>query len=82
MRTDRLSPTPRQSQVLDFIRGFPLSHEGMLPTLQEIADHFDFSEKRAHDHVRRLECLGLLKRGPSHRSIRVVMPQPERSDSP
>ncbi len=46
--------TPRQQEVLDFIRHF-ISANKYPPTIREISDAFDVSVKAAHDHVRALE---------------------------
>jgi DNA-binding MarR family transcriptional regulator len=64
--------TPRQSEVYDFIKAFPLSRDGLRPTLKEIATHHQISVKRALDHVRRLESLGLVQRSEGHRTIKAV----------
>lgn len=55
------TPTPRQSQVLDFIRNF-LRHKGFPPTHAEIAAGLGFrSPNAAASHVRLLAKKGLLE---------------------
>jgi SOS-response transcriptional repressor LexA len=55
------TPTPRQRQVLDFIKEY--RHlQGYSPILQEVADNFGFSRFTAHHHVNELIDCGLLRR--------------------
>jgi repressor LexA len=69
------SLTPRQRQVLDFIRTAQ-QDGGETPSLREIAKHFGFSSMTAAaDHVRALRRKGLLAGRPKRaRSLRVVSP--------
>jgi repressor LexA len=54
--------TERQREVLDFIRRH-IERRGVAPTLQEIADDFDFaSTAGAQKHVQLLEAKGYLRR--------------------
>ena len=46
--------TPRQEEVLDFIRGY-IAGNKYPPTIREISDHFTISVKGAYDHVKALE---------------------------
>jgi repressor LexA len=46
--------TRRQTEVLDFIRGY-ISGNKYPPTIREISDHFTISVKGAYDHVKALE---------------------------
>lgn len=69
--------TSRQAEILDYIKSF-IAHEGMSPTLQEIADHFGFLQNSARDHLMSMEKKGAVyrispKRGSRHvaRNIRV-----------
>jgi repressor LexA len=64
--------TPRQIQILKFIRDFRARH-GYSPTMQEIGDYLQLSKVTAFEHVGMLERKGLLLRGPKHsaRSLRL-----------
>ena len=66
------SPTPRQLEILRFIRDFR-SREGYSPTMQEIGNHLGLTKVTVFEHVGALERKGLLLRGPKHkaRSLRV-----------
>jgi repressor LexA len=46
--------TPRQKEVLGFIKTFIRSHK-FPPTIREVSSHFDISVKGAYDHVKALE---------------------------
>jgi repressor LexA len=46
--------TPRQKEVLEFIRKFVGLHK-FPPTMREISEHFSISVKGAYDHVKALE---------------------------
>lgn len=58
------SLTPRQADVLDFIKGF---HEafGFMPTYREIAEHFRFTHRAAYDYIAAIVKKGYLKREPT-----------------
>ena len=64
--------TPRQLEVLRFIRGFR-GRYGYSPTLQEIGDHLSLTKVTVFEHVAALEKKGALSRGARHkaRSLRV-----------
>jgi repressor LexA len=53
--------TPRQLQILTFIRDFRRKH-GYSPTMQELADHLDVTKVTVFEHVGALEGKGLLHR--------------------
>jgi repressor LexA len=54
--------TPRQKEILDFIRDFTASH-GFSPTHREICEHFGYSSYgTAHKHLKLLERKGFLRR--------------------
>ena len=74
--------TPRQLQVLRFIRDFRAEH-GYSPTMQEIGDHLDLTKVTAFEHVASLVRKGVLARGAKHRarSLR-VSPDFEFADEP
>ena len=55
--------TPRQQEVLEFIRG--CIEDKYPPTLHEIGSHFGFSEKAATDHVNAIEKKGYIQRVPN-----------------
>lgn len=64
--------TPRQLQVLQFIRDFQRRH-GYSPTMQEIGDHLGLTKVTAFEHVGALERKGLVRRGAKHsaRSLQI-----------
>jgi len=64
--------TPRQLEILRFIRGFRTRH-GYSPTMQEIGDYLGLTKVTVFEHVGALEGKGLLHRGAKHkaRSLRV-----------
>ncbi len=64
--------TPRQMQILRFIRDFR-QHHGYSPTMQEIGDALSLAKVTAFEHVTALARKGLLTRGPKHhaRSLEV-----------
>lgn len=53
-------PTPRQLQVLDFVRTYIRDH-GWPPGLRDIASHFGFNKNGARDHLRCLAKKGLIQ---------------------
>ena len=53
--------TPRQRQVLEFMRIFSERH-GVPPTVREIGDRFGFTARAAFDHLKALERKGMLER--------------------
>lgn len=65
--------TPRQLEVLQFIRDFRRT-SGFSPTMQEIGDHLQLTKVTAFEHVGALERKGLLTRGQKHtaRSLRIT----------
>ena len=69
------SLTSRQQEILNFIRSHQ-SEQGVVPTLREIARHFEFrSMTAAADHVRALRRKGHLAHSPRlARSHRVISP--------
>ena len=52
--------TNRQTQVLEFIKDYK-SRNSYLPTMREIADHFEISVKAAYDHIKALEKKSVIK---------------------
>ena len=52
--------TNRQTEILDFIKGFIKSHK-YPPTIREIAGNFEISAKGAFDHVKALKKKGYIK---------------------
>ena len=64
--------TPRQMQVLTFIRDYRHKH-GYSPTLQEIGDTLGLTKVTVFEHVGVLERKGLLHRGAKHsaRSLQI-----------
>lgn len=63
--------TPRQMQVLRFVRDYRDRH-GYSPTMQELADHFGVSKVTVFEHVVALERKGLLRRLP-HKARSLVL---------
>ncbi len=66
------SPTPRQLEILRFIRDFR-RREGYSPSMQEIGDHLGLTKVTVFEHVGALERKGALLRGAKHsaRSLQV-----------
>jgi repressor LexA len=61
--------TPRQQQVLSFIRDF-MARESFAPTAREIADRFGIAVKNAYYHLDLLDRKGHIRRTPNqHRRI-------------
>ena len=67
--------TPRQQEVLDFIRSTQ-QHHGHSPTLREIATHFGFkSPKASADHLSALERKGCIsKHARRARTLHILSP--------
>lgn len=55
--------SPKQKRIYDFIVSYSQEH-GIAPSLEEIADHFDFLQypSSAHYHVKKLQDEGYLER--------------------
>lgn len=66
-------PTPRQAEVLAFIRA-SLAEHGYAPTIREIGAHLGISSfNGVNDHLVALEKKGLIEREPfKSRAIRLV----------
>lgn len=54
--------TPRQREVLDWIKGFIREH-GMPPTVREIGEAFGIKSSSVFDLLKALERKGYLQRG-------------------
>lgn len=67
------SPTPRQLQVLEYLRSYIAEH-GYAPAMTEIGNHLGIrSSNGVNDHLRALEKKGLITREPfKSRAIRIV----------
>jgi SOS-response transcriptional repressor LexA len=61
MSTTMRQLTPRQEEVLAFLRGYVEAY-GFPPTIREIAKHFGFFHNAAATHVATLERKGMLWR--------------------
>lgn len=59
--------TPRQLEVLRFIRDFR-NHHGYSPSMQEIGDHLQLTKVTVFEHIGALEKKGLLLRGAKHKA--------------
>src|SRR6478609_11895640 len=73
--------TKRQSEIYSYIQ--ECQHEdGVIPTLQEICEHFGFkSINAAREHLRLIERKGLLVRSPGQpRAIKLAIRLPEAND--
>ena len=57
--------TPRQMEVLLFVRDYRIRH-GYSPTMQEIGNHLHVSRVTVFEHIGALEKKGLLLRGLKH----------------
>ncbi len=70
------SPTPRQLDVLRFVRGYQLATGGVTPTYREIAHSLRlFSKSNAHRLICGLEERGWLRRLPGRdRAIEILVP--------
>lgn len=68
-----MSLTPRQKEILDFVRTY-LEHHGYSPSLEEIGTHFGLSSSNAvFKHLRALEERGHIRRQPhASRSIELT----------
>ena len=53
--------TPRQREILEFVRAFSAKH-GVPPAVREIAERFGFTARAAFDHLKALERKGMLER--------------------
>ena len=53
--------TPRQREILDFVKGFTLE-SGYPPSVREIGRHFHIYPRAAFDHLKALERKGYLRR--------------------
>ena len=56
--------TPRQLEIVRFIRDFVAQHE-YAPTMQEIADHLGVRRPTVFEHIEALQAKGALKRQPT-----------------
>ncbi len=66
--------TPRQREVLDFVRQF-MAKAGYPPTVREIGAHFGFVPRSIFDHLKALERKGYLRRdGAKSRSLQILEP--------
>lgn len=74
--------TPRQMQVLRFVRDYRREH-GYSPTMQEIGDELGLTKVTVFEHVAALEKKAVLRRGEKHsaRSLQVC-PDFEFPDEP
>ncbi len=64
--------TDRQKAVASFISTF-IKENNYAPSVRDIADHFQFSVKAAHDHLKALEAKQVIKTtGGVSRSIEVI----------
>ena len=61
------NPTPRQMEILRYIRDFRKSR-GYSPTFQEVGDRLRLTKVTVFEHVGALEKKGLLLRGSRHKA--------------
>jgi repressor LexA len=73
--------TKRQSEIYSYIQECQ-REDGVIPTLQEICQHFGFkSINAAREHLRLIERKGLLVRSPGQpRAIKLAIRLPEAND--
>jgi len=66
--------TPKQTRILDFIKGYAQSNNGTTPTMSEIGKHFEMrSPASVHKVLGLLEDAGKIQRIPNvSRGIRLV----------
>lgn len=74
--------TPRQQEVLDFIRRF-IADNKYPPTIREISEAFGISVKGAYDHVKALEKKQMIHCDTNRsRAIEVLGDEPEQRPAP
>jgi repressor LexA len=73
MKEKKMTLTPRQKEILDFIQSFAAA-QGYPPTVREIAGHFRIDYRAAIDHLRALERKGSLTRSSKSRGIQIFRP--------
>lgn len=75
MKLDRDASAGRDSEIVEFIRAYEVSHR-MPPTVREVGARFGWSSSAtAHFHLKRLEARGLLvKVGSNPRAMRFAVP--------
>lgn len=68
--------TKRQSEILDFVRGY-ITDQGYAPSFEEIAQRFEFqSLATVHEHLSNLERKGYIRRAHNEsRAIEVLPPR-------
>lgn len=74
------SLTPRQKQILDYLKNFIARHE-YAPSFREIAEHFNYSSlATVSDHIEALQTKGYLKKDPTMaRSLQLTPTWEERT---
>src|SRR4029434_6233840 len=70
--------TPRQREVLTFIRGF-IERHGARRTVREIGERFGFTARAAFDHLRALERKGMLHRRVTDKRVSRTLVLSERT---
>jgi len=71
--------TRRQKQILDFLQSY-MRTNGLAPSFEEIADHFDFASlATVHEHLTNLERKGYIRRGHNESRAIEVTPLPGQS---
>jgi len=74
--------TPRQKEVLDFIRTF-IKERGYPPSVREIGERFHIYPRAAFDHLKALERKGYLKRrGSLSRGLELLVYQESEPGGP
>ena len=70
-----LPPTAKQRRVERFLLQYIADHDGVSPTIQEIADAMQMSLSGAHGLLERLQARGRIRRMPGMaRTVEVVAP--------
>lgn len=60
--------TPILQEIYDYIVRFKGLNNGNSPAMRDIAEVFGLSTSVIHDHLGRLEAIGLIERGPKGES--------------
>ncbi len=70
-----LPATPKQRRVERFLLEYILAHDGVAPSVREVADAMQMSLSGAHGLLERLQARGRIRRMPGKaRTVQVVAP--------
>ena len=65
--------TAQQKRVFDFLAD-SVTNRGVVPTLREVASHFDVNHSAIRGHLQALEKKGFVQRGRGARNIEILRP--------